>query len=76
LPVIDDGGSEILSYSLEIDDGQGGNFNALYGDIEDTLTLAIVYKNVTRGKEYRVRYKARNAVGWSAYSPTGYLLAA
>lgn len=61
---------------MEVDDGLGGNFNVVFGEITDTLTLAIVYNNVTRGLEYRARYRARNVVGWSAYSPIGFLLAA
>lgn len=31
---------------------------------------------MTRGLVYRTRYRLRNAIGWSAYSPIGYLRAA
>ena len=74
--VTSDGGSTILSYSLEIDDGLGGPFYSLYGDVDDTLSLSTIHKNVTRGLLYRTRYRVRNVIGWSAYSPTGHLLAA
>lgn len=74
--VSDDGGSVILSYSLEIDDGLGGSFTPLYGVDGDTLVISTVYKNVTRGRLYQTRYRVRNAIGWSDYSPIGHLLAA
>jgi len=74
--ITDNGGSPILSYSLEIDDGQGGPFQPLYGVVGDTMVLSTVYKNVTRGQLYQTRYRARNAIGWSEYSPIGHLLAA
>jgi hypothetical protein len=72
----DNGGTAILSYSLEIDDGMGGAFTSLYGDSVDTMSLNTLYKNVTRGLLYRARYRAKNVIGWSSYSPTGFILAA
>lgn len=30
--ITNSGGSPIISYSLEVDDGKGGDFQALYGD--------------------------------------------
>lgn len=32
--------------------------------------------NITRGKDYRLRYRAKNDIGWSDYSPVVYVLAA
>ena len=64
-----------MSYSLEIDNGRGGPFTSLYGDIVDTMILSFVYKKVERGLQYRARYRARNVIGWSDYSPIGFLLA-
>jgi hypothetical protein len=64
-----------LSYSLEIDNGRGGPFTSLYGDFVDTMILSFVYKKVERGLQYRARYRARNVIGWSDYSPIGFLLA-
>lgn len=55
----------------------GGDFVSLYGDLIDTMTLSYTYsKNVLKGQIYRSRYRALNAVGWSEYSPIGYLIAA
>ena len=71
------GGSPIISYSLEIDDGSGGDFVSLYGDVVDTMTLSYTFtSNVKKGQTYRARYRAKNLVGWSGYSPIGYLTAA
>jgi hypothetical protein len=73
--VIDDGGSPLLSYSLEISEGEGGPFTALYGDIVDSMILSYTYRQVERGLTYRCRYRVKNTIGWSFYSPVGYLLA-
>jgi hypothetical protein len=74
--VSDDGGSPLLSYSLEISQGEGGPFTVLYGDLVDTMILAFTYRPAERGIIYRARYRCRNVIGWSDYSPVGYLLAA
>ena len=66
----------MLSYSLEVDDGAGGAYKVLYGLESDTLSLSFVYREVKRGFIYRARYRVRNAIGWSDYSPVSSLLAA
>ena len=40
------------------------------------MLLSFTNKAVSRGLLYRCRYRARNTIGWSEYSPVGYLLAA
>ena len=40
LAVSDNGGTPILSYSLEISEGEGGPFSILYGDQVDTMILS------------------------------------
>ena len=52
IAVSDNGGSPILSYSLEIDDGQGGKMVSLYGEDIDTMSLSFIYRNVTRSLLY------------------------
>jgi len=43
----DNGGSPITSYSLEMDDGQGGQFLAIYGkDVDSLATSFTLYTNV------------------------------
>jgi len=41
------------------------------------MTLSYIHtRNITKGETYRARYRARNLIGWSGYSPIGYLIAA
>jgi len=75
--VTEDGSSEILSYSLEIDDGTGGDFIPVVGFNTDYLkTEFTVTSNIVKGTLYRLRYRARNQIGWSSYSPIAYVRAA
>jgi hypothetical protein len=71
------GGTPILSYSLELDDGQGGQFKAVYGfEVDSLATSYVQYNSVERGNLYRARYRVKNIIGWSDYSPIGYILSA
>jgi hypothetical protein len=75
--VTEDGSSEILSYSLEIDDGTGGDFISVVGTNTEYLkTEFTVTSNIVKGTLYRLRYRARNQIGWSSYSPIAYVRAA
>ena len=67
---------DILSYNIDIDDGQGGNFYSIFGDLADSLSTTANVFDAVKGRVYRVRYRVRNAVGWSDYSPINYLRAA
>lgn len=70
-------GSPILSYHLQIDDGMGREFVDLVGRNPYSLALNFVKSaHVITGRLYWVRYRALNEIGWSAYSPIGYILAA
>jgi hypothetical protein len=71
------GGSPILSYSLEIDDGFGGQFVAVYGLLVNSLSTSYTLTSgVQKGALFRARYRVKNIIGWSDYSPIGYILAA
>ena len=72
----DNGGDEVISYSLEIDDGMGGDFNPVVGYSTDYLLFFYTHEGVTRGTNYRLRYRAKNRIGWSEYSDIVYVLAA
>jgi hypothetical protein len=74
----DTGGSEVLSYGLEMDDGAGGDFSALAGagGAEYLKRSYTASAGVEEGVEYRFRHRARNAVGWSGFSPITYIRAA
>lgn len=70
----DNGGSPILGYQLWRDNGNGGEFSALY-DIDLNLGLSFIDQNVIAGVTYRYVYRVRNVNGWSGFSPIGYLIA-
>lgn len=71
------GGLAIESYSLEIDDGEGGAFMALTGlTVSSLATTQLISTGVSQGAVYRVRYRARNAYGWGPYSAVAAILAA
>lgn len=73
----EDGSSEILSYSLEIDDGTGGDFTPVVGYLSDYLKHEFtITSNIVKGTLYRLRYRARNKIGWGEYSPIDYVRAA
>ncbi len=80
LPLIadaDNGNSAIISYQLDIDDGQGGTFSPVGG--YDPLSLVTKYsisQGIVRGRTYRLRYRTLNGVGYSLYSPLLYATAA
>jgi len=80
LPLIPDannGNNAIISYQLDMDDGDGGNFTAVGG--LNPLSLATIYyiqKGIVRGKTYRLRYRTLNGIGFSAYSPYLYATSA
>lgn len=72
------GGSMILSYSLEWDGdaSRPGVFVSLIGDRSDSLhTQLTLYSGVRKGQLYRFRYRARNIYGWSSYSDVATVLA-
>lgn len=67
-----DGGSAILQYELQYDDGARGAYTSVY-----TLSpLTVISHGVQRGLEYRVRYRALNFNGWGPYSEVAYIKAA
>ena len=72
----DDGDSTITSYSLEMAK-EGGIFEPLYGhEVNSLSTSTLISSGISPGAQYRFRFRARNAVGWSDYSKTLYLRAA
>jgi hypothetical protein len=78
-PLLDtqNGGSPVLSYDLQIDDGIGGLFTSLIGEAEFNLdTTFTISKNITSGGIYRFTYRAKNVNGWSPFSPVTNIKAA
>jgi hypothetical protein len=80
LPLIPDasnGNNAIISYQLDIDDGQGGAYRPVGGyDPLSLLTFYSIKEGIVRGRTYRLRYRTLNGVGFSAYSPLLYATAA
>lgn len=72
--VVDD--ASVLSYELQIDDGEGGSFISLGGFNISTMQTEYQISNLTAGLVYRLRYRVLNFVGWSTFSPTLYALVA
>jgi len=49
----------------------------VFGTETDSLSTSFtLYQDVQRGNLYRARYRAKNIIGWTDYSPIGYILAA
>ena len=75
-----DGGSPILSYGLEVDDGAGGAFVPVAGSdpvgAPYTQNSKLWTTAIASGSTYRLRYRAYNVHGWGAYSPEGTIVAA
>lgn len=79
LAASENGGSDVLSYELQMDDGGGGPYAPLVGSEAQGDSLATQYTygaGVVEGGLYRFRYRARNVNGWSGFSPVAYIRAA
>lgn len=73
----ENGGSDILSYEIQMDDGNGGDFISLQGYTSDSLdSTYTIQEGITSGGLYRFRYRSKNVNGWSSYSPITYIRAA
>lgn len=75
------GGSPLLSYDLQMDDGIGGDFSSLVGFEHDSLETIFTVtqamnQRITSGAIFRFRYRVRNVNGWSLFSPITHVKAA
>jgi hypothetical protein len=71
------GGSEVIGYQMQIDDGQAGPFTTVLGaDLDDpaamTLETQVQVNNLTKGAVYRARYRAINSIGSGEWSNLAY----
>lgn len=66
IPVIDNGGTAVTGYLVEIDDGLGGPAGVgsatTYRRVHDSLELTLIINNLQGGRTYRIRYAGRNKV--------------
>lgn len=71
------GNSSIISYNLEMDDGQGGDFTSVggYSPISMVTTYTVT-SGIQRSLTYGFRYRTLNGAGWSPYSDILYAIAA
>ena len=69
----DDGGSPILFYELQMDDGRQGEFFTVLASA--SLTSFIADEDIQRGYTYRFQYRVANINGFSEYSDTAYIFA-
>ena len=73
--VTQDGGSTILSYSLEWDQGTN-TWVSLIGESVHSTSLQHQINTLDEGDSYKFRYRAYNVHGWSAYSAEATILVA
>ena len=66
----DTGGGDILEYCLEMDNGLGDIFTSVFCSTHKTTYTTT---DVVRGRNYRFRFRVRNAAGWSGYSAVTYV---
>jgi hypothetical protein len=78
-PASENGGSAILTYELQIDNGYGGGFTSLIGGegAENSLeTSYLIEQGIIGGNIYRFRFRSRNINGWSEFSEVVHIKAA
>lgn len=61
------GGNQIISLNLQWDSGTGGEkWTTLIGENPFSTTTSYSYSSalIDAGRNYKFRYRARNAIGW------------
>lgn len=70
------GGSPIISYELQMSPPDSDTYYSVVGyDRQYLDTSYTVTVNITQGKYHKFIYRAKNAVGWSKFSPVSYIRA-
>ena len=60
------GGSPIISYSLEWDEGSSRNyFVPIIGYYDNNMQLYFDFTQLTKGVYYSFKYRVKNIYGWS-----------
>lgn len=76
IPLPNNRGTPIVSVELQMDDGLGGDYKSMVGGQFNQLLTSLLVQEVVKGREYRFRYRCRNANGWGAFSDVTYIKAA
>lgn len=72
-----DGGTDILGYEMQIDDGNNGDFRFVLSEKDRSFdTKVTVTDGIVKGKTYRVIYRAFNSIGAGDWSDIAYIVAA
>jgi hypothetical protein len=77
----DMGGSAIIGYDMQIDDGRNGNFTYVLGgdrsrnSLETSVFLTAESHGLEAGLLYRVRYRAINEIGEGPWSDVTFMRA-
>jgi len=50
-----------------MDDGLGGDYKSLIGGEYDVLFTTFMTQDITKGFEYRFRYRCKNVNGWGVF---------
>ena len=75
-PAPSDNGSPLLSYDLQMDDGVTGEYVNLVGVSSNSMQSYFVVESVVKGRSHRLKYRAKNAIGWGPFSEPASILAA
>jgi hypothetical protein len=76
------GGSEIVGYDMQIDNGHNGDYRFVLGGdrsantLETSVFLTAANNGIEAGLTYRIRYRAINAIGEGPWSDVAYIRAA
>lgn len=70
------GGADILSYEIQMDDGNNGPYRTVLGGETYTLDSEIlITEGIIKGRTYRLRYRATNIIGYGDFSDVAYVVA-
>jgi hypothetical protein len=75
-PTASNGGSSILSYNIQMDDGYGGDYVSMVGYTSPYLLTTYTATGLTKSLSYIFRYRAKNIHGWGPFSNDFYATAA
>ena len=71
-----DGGTEVIGYDIQLDDGNNGAFSYVLGGDDQTLDREVlVTAGIIKGLTYRARYRAINSIGAGLWSDISYITA-
>jgi len=68
------GGADILSYDIQMDDCNNGPYTTVLGGDPYTLDSEIkITGGIIKGRTYRFKYRATNIIGYGDFSDVAYV---